>query len=663
MDSTLKSKIERVDVVSFDVFDTSILRALARPEDLFALMEPAVHRLLGTPPAGFAAARRAAEQQARDHAWQKERVREVTLGEIYDALAKSVALDPEQVQALVEMEITAELDICRRNPFIHGIYRWCLDRGKRIAFISDTYLPEKVIEELLHRSGYERYELLLASSTSKKTKSTGALHAEARERIASKRGWLHIGDNLRSDIKMARRHGMSTWYYRRCMDAYMDARHVARAWQSAEPPSPATSVAQGLVANRVAQSGRRAVAEDKGFWEEFGYATVGPLFVGFTEWLIDEARRRRLDALYFLAREGRIMQLVYDKLAGAADTAVRETHYLYGSRRALNIAAIHKLDDDHIAFLSSGISMLTAAQFVERAGIDWRAHPDAFKAAGFDSPHQDVRTGADYACLRRLFAELEGPICANAQQERDVLLDYLRASGLTAGRKVGLVDVGWHGTMQRSLTNMLRDAGDCPDIVGLYLGTHAFAPKLGLIDESYPHDGYLFRGGEPDSYRRLVWEGVEVVELLFAATEGTIVRVERERDGEFRPVRAATDCEPYRVDSVRRMQSGAMEFVDDYLALKSRFPELKLTRDAAVAELKRLLRHPSAAEARHIGDIPHGEGFGSVYARRLLAIPHSLRLLARPKDFRSLLRNDYWHAGRNRRGSPVQRAVYWLLTR
>lgn len=665
MDIKLKSKLEAADVVSFDVFDTSILRALARPEDLFLLMEPAARRRLGDDTMKFAPARRAAEQLARDRAWQRLRLREVTLAEIYEALAEALDLDPDQADALAQIEIAAEIDVCRRNPFIHDVYRWCCRHGKRIAFISDTYLPETVIADLLQNAGYDRYEALLASSTSKKTKSTGELHAEARAQLdGGRQRWLHIGDNLRADIEMGRKHGMATWYYRRCMDAYLSERHVSNAWKTAEPDVPARSVVQGLIANRITHGRASAAgANDDGFWEDFGYATVGPLFVGFTEWLIEQARQRQFDALYFLAREGLVMQRVYDRLAGATEGAVTETHYLYGSRRALNIAAIKQLDDDDIAFLSSGISTLTAAQFVERAGVDWRKHRQAFHVAGFGSPHHEVRTGADYACLRRLFAELADPIRANAREEREVLLDYLRATGLTAGRRVGLVDVGWHGTMQRSLTDMLRDIGDGPQITGLYLGTHAFAPKLGLIDDRYPHDAYLFRGGEPDAYRRLIWEGVEVVELLFSATEGTIVRIERDAGGNFNPVRATTDLEPYRIESITRLQAGAMAFVDDYLALKSRFPELALTRDAATAQLKRFLRHPSAAEARYIGDIPHGEGFGAIYARRLLAYPHSLRMLARPQAFRWILRHDYWHAGRNRRGSHLQRAVYWLMTR
>ncbi|WP_315812691.1 hypothetical protein [Bradyrhizobium sp. SZCCHNR2028] len=666
MDAELQSRLDDADVVSFDVFDTSILRALAEPDDLFLLMEPAVRRRLGADSIQFAAARRDAERLARERAWQSHRAREVTLDEIYDTLSESLAIDSELSKAVAQMEIEAELDVCRRNPFIHDAYRWCRDRGKRIAFISDSYLPEHVIADLLRNAGYDGHEALLVSSVSKKTKSTGELHAEARARLPGEgQRWLHIGDNVRADIEMGRKHGMSTWHYRRCMDAYMSSHRASKVWKTSEPASAARSVAQGLIANRITHARRNAVpvSREESFWEDFGYVTAGPLFVGFTEWLIEQAKARQLDALYFLAREGLVMQQVYDKLAAATDGAVKETHYLYGSRRALNVAAIKDLNEDVIRFLSGGTSVLTAAQFIERAGVDWRKHEGAFGAAGFSGPDHEVKTEADYGRLRQLFLGLAGPICENAREEREVLLDYLSASGLVGGRRVGLIDVGWHGTMQRSITDMLRERGDCPEITGLYLGTYGFAHEIVLPDEKYPHDAYLFRRGEPDDYRRLIWEGVEVVELLFSATEGTIVRIERDVDGNYFPVRASTDLEPYRVESIVRMQQGAMQFVDDYLALKVRFPDLALSKDAAAAQLKRFLQYPTEAEARHVGDIPHGEGFGAVYARRLLAYPHSLRMLARPQSFRWVLRHDYWHAGRNRRGSPVQRAVYWLLTR
>ncbi len=80
-----------------------------------------------------------AEHLARERAWQSQRAREVTLDEIYEVFSEGLAIDSDLTKAVAQMEIEAELDVCRRNPFIHDVYGWCRDRAKRIAFISDFY--------------------------------------------------------------------------------------------------------------------------------------------------------------------------------------------------------------------------------------------------------------------------------------------------------------------------------------------------------------------------------------------------------------------------------------------------------------------------------------------------------------------------------------------
>src|SRR5262249_37255513 len=89
----LTRQLRRAEVVSFDVFDTAILRALADPADLFVLMEGTVGRALRTAFPDFAAARRHSEMVARERAWLSRQNREVTLQEIYAVLGEVVGLD------------------------------------------------------------------------------------------------------------------------------------------------------------------------------------------------------------------------------------------------------------------------------------------------------------------------------------------------------------------------------------------------------------------------------------------------------------------------------------------------------------------------------------------------------------------------------------------
>jgi predicted HAD superfamily hydrolase len=563
------------------------------------------------------------------------------------------------------LEIETEYAICRQNPFIFGIYRWCLESGKRVAFISDTYLPESVIAELLRRNGYGAYELLLASSAFGRTKDEGSLHGEARSRLVVGR-WLHIGDNYRADIQMARKHDMKAWYYRRCVGEFKRGYPLPYPWSGDAPEQG--SVAHGLVANRTshARPAPRYRKDSAAFWHDFGYATAGPLLVGFAEWLIARAAAHQLQALYFLARDGRIVRQVFEALAPLSGTSL-ETHYLWASRRAVNVASIEELDEPALDFLTAGSKTLAPKDYLARIGLNWADHLDAFRIAGFTDPGQRINGLNDELRLRRLFALLAEPVREHARVERSILTDYLRHSGLEKGRRVGVVDVGWRGSLQRSISDVLEVTGGGPEIMGFYFGTGIFLGTLKqhtpLFSSKYPHEAYLFRLGQPPDLAALIRTSIDVVELLFSAPEGSIIRIERDPAGNFFPIRDDESLDDDRNDAIRRLQAGALEFVDEYSALKRRFPDLTVSRQAATGQLRRVLRFPSRIEGELIGDIAHDDPFGEIRRRQLARPPNWLRLLAGRRAFYYALRDVCWGPGRDARLSPLGRAVVRLLMR
>ena len=661
MDRRLARLLRAAQAVSFDIFDTAVLRALAQPVDLFRLMGPAVSRILGEDSSGFVVARPQAEAAARERAWQNRRSAEVSLDEIYDLLGELIGFDPNTAGLLIQAELDAEFAVCRRNPFIHAVYRWCLDHGKRIAFISDTYWPHSAIAELLQRCGYDAYDALLVSSALGKSKADGKLLREARSLLPVRR-WLHIGDNYASDVVMARKQRMATWHYVRCSDASVRGQRGSGDWQQLESASAVSSVVQGLVANRL--TAVRPVPDhamdSTAFWQDFGYAAAGPLFVGFTEWLIAQAAAQKLDALYFLARDGLIMERVYKALAPISGGTL-ETHYLWGSRRALNLAAIDEIDERALHFLTAGNGRLEARHYVDRLGLNWQDHIGAFRVSGFADPRQRINDDRSEAALRRLFGLLAGPVCERARHERSVVVDYLRHSGLADDRRVGLVDIGWHGSIQRSITDLLGGDGTGPRITGFYVGT--LDHRTPLIHPKYPHKAYLFRLGQPAAYVNLIVTCIELVELLFSAAEGSIMRIERDEKNGFIAVRDLDSLDDNRYEAIRRLQEGAMDFVDDYVGLKRRFPEFEMPRHTAVAALRRVLLDPSVVEARFIGDIRHADAFGEILKRPIVEQPSWFRLFAGLPAFRRELRDVYWKAGRDARANRIARAIYRLVLR
>jgi hypothetical protein len=155
---------------------------------------------------------------------------------------------------------------------------------------------------------------------------------------------------------------------------------------------------------------------------------------------------------------------------------------------------------------------------------------------------------------------------------------------------------------------------------------------------------------------------VEIVELLFSATEGSLIRMERTSAGDLVPIRQPVDAgEASRNESVRRLQTGAMEFVADYIALKQEFPDLAIPPEIAINQLRRVLRNPTFDEARFLGDIPHTKDFGDSTRTTISPRLSVLTLL----DRRRLIkwREGHWRAGINARSSWLYRALYRLRMR
>jgi predicted HAD superfamily hydrolase len=659
MKSRLERKIDRARVISFDVFDTAILRKLDEPRSLFDLMLPHVSACLGSKTTDFPAARFTAEGEARRRAWANGNVSEVTFSEIYAIVAEILDLDAAAISELCRREIEAEMAVCLRDPFIYSVYRRSLDLGKSVVFLSDMYLPQATVSEILKNCGYTKYDALLVSSETRRTKASGALYGEALERVGiAPKQWLHIGDNPHSDIRMARKRGIPSWHYASPAEKFKRDRRQFDAWRADRPCSPAGYVVKGLVTNRLAAANPLEVNSGSAgrFWEDFGYSAAGPLYAGFTEWLIEQATKRDLQAIYFLARDGYAIKRLFEMFRppGLADI---ETHYLYASRRALNFASIRSLDDAALKFLTQSYGLNTIGAFLQRIGLEPQAFADDIRRVGFKDVGQRVRTSTDFERLEQLLKSLSDPILQRARSENAVMRDYLVKSGLADDRRIALVDIGWQGSQQQAIQAFLRENGCQVRPTGLYLGTFWFASNLYGLE--LPNHAYLFNRGQPREYEGLVLSCVEIFELLFSSPEGSLVRMERRSSGEFAPIRQPVDAEDAsRNEIVQRLQAGAMQFAADYFALKQAFPDLTIDSELALTQVRRVLRHPTPLEARSLGDIAHTKDFGES-TRGPIARRSSLFGLLRR---RSLIRRQEgtWRAGIEARSSWVYRALYRL---
>ena len=181
-------------MVSFDIFDTLLLRRGTTPESVMG----AVAEQIKADAREFISKRKEAERQARLRADGGE----VTLDDIYNHMRR------DYPKASPAMEIEAELDACTANGRVLPLLEWAL-ANRRVVLTSDMYLDSATITGLLTKAGITGYEKIFVSNECGCDKRTGELYRHVAKVIGSDTADIaHIGDSLKADVLGARKAGV-----------------------------------------------------------------------------------------------------------------------------------------------------------------------------------------------------------------------------------------------------------------------------------------------------------------------------------------------------------------------------------------------------------------------------------------------------------------------
>src|SRR5258706_11719414 len=112
------------DLVSFDVFDTALLRKVGRPVDVFRMMEFKAGKIMDRKLPSFFQCRLDSETMARSKAASQGR--QITLGNVYEELRLVCNMTSTQTEALQQCEIEMEKTVSYAHPLILRLYRHVL---------------------------------------------------------------------------------------------------------------------------------------------------------------------------------------------------------------------------------------------------------------------------------------------------------------------------------------------------------------------------------------------------------------------------------------------------------------------------------------------------------------------------------------------------------
>lgn len=200
------SKHPEVRVLSVDLFDTLVFRETFVPEGAFHLQH--VRLKAAGLHAGTAAAW-VAMRKHHEHALARAAAPgEITLGAIYDAVGTVLGWSSGQAELAMALELEIESELIRPYPDVIAALADLERTGIAILVQTDTYLPATFIASLLDRQLPFPYALRCSSQTGAPKRSGMAYTCLRADFGASV---IHLGDNRRVDVVLARKAGVKAW--------------------------------------------------------------------------------------------------------------------------------------------------------------------------------------------------------------------------------------------------------------------------------------------------------------------------------------------------------------------------------------------------------------------------------------------------------------------
>lgn len=628
--------LDHDDVVSLDIFDTALTRFFNSPIDLFAEVERRLVALLGNEAAGFADARVQAEKDAR-RLKSPER-EDVTLEEIYKCLVVYFA-SSKKVELAKEIELSVEEEELYAVPDILELTRRLFQGGYKYIFVSDMYLSSEFLSKCLSQAGYQHWDMLLVSSEVGRTKATGGIWSEVAKYYPLRK-LVHVGDDKHSDVVQPRLHDIRSFEYYRARSE----RRLSKELTPAVLPFSLLHRTQELKSRK-----NLCTQQDKADkWYRLG-RSMGTVVVGsFVKWLAERAQKQQIERLYFCARDGYLMQQAWEA-AGFSDILSIEPRYVYISRATLNLSAavvdsnFDELSSSLLTFLSSSLGDVTVKVALARAGLDTVPEILSDLSGHFGSLNIKLDSSEKIQAFEAGLQRHAGAVYEKLSQRYAESIAYLRQEGLLDDSRKAMVDMGWHATMQRSLSGLRAKEGqNRTNFMGFYYGLWPNANrnlyKAGVSEACFAQP-FLPAEQQPE-----VHQAVAVLEELHGTRHGTTISYKK-KNGGWEPIFMPNALEEEQHDTMTRwFQQGTVDGIRELFANGGEKLGLlsdNLSPQAGIAALGQVFLSPSTDELNLLSQIGHCPTFDHAEHQPLLTYEVPVNI----NKMRQQLYKSDWAAG------------------
>lgn len=323
----------------------------------------------------------------------------------------------------------------------------------------------------------------------------------------------------------------------------------------------------------------------------------GPILFNYVWWILYQAHHKKLDTLYFLARDGYLLCEIANMFCQKFQLPLN-CKYLYCSRTSLRMPSYHLIGDEAYDLLLLGGYQITLRSLLLRADLNAAQRKTVCEECGLQLwdetailSHQEW---VDVCNRLRKSQTYRTLIEEKSRMAYQTTINYLRQEGLFDHEIVALVDSGWTGSMQRSLRQLLQAEGFQGNLVGFYFGMYT-EPKS-------PEDGtYLTCHFDADGK---IWNKIpfcnNLFECLLSAPHGMTIGYSK-KGQHYAPI-LLPGQQQENLQCINQQIHEILAFTKQKLTqiVFAEFPMLEFQRDIH-KRISRYMAHPTMEEARFYG--------------------------------------------------------------
>lgn len=565
-----RKRAEKKSVISFDLFDTLLIRRIHDPD------------LVKLPVARFIS--ELARQKNCPVGWQKvqslrDEIERRHRAETGKSFADHEACYPEFMGELLHelfpveevgqlLEKVTAYEILMENSMLvprQELSWWLAElkqAGKRIFIISDMYLPANHLRQLVEHAGLLEYvEEVISSADTFLAKASGTAYPLVAEKYGLDYGdWLHVGDNGFSDGLRAVEKGIEALIIADPKEQQRKSIIQRMYNYCAGKPFWRGRALQQLMAPHEGEN----VVRPPLYVEGFNF--FGPLIGVFVQRVLELCEKKNVTKIFFLSREGWTFKRYWEQAMGLLYPAgnLPETEYLYVSRMALAGASCAyqglTKTNANIAFLPSGNRDFTDVCRIFSLDHDrFEEHLQRFDLCA-DTCLSHIHDGYEQENRLKFEAMLEDDafqqeVKRQCKDSNRAMIRYFEDVGFFDHDDVAIVDIGWLGSIQRFLFEAIAHRDDKPTCHGLLFGAtrgleYRSTDKNRIEGVIYDRDRFDLAGSAL-LYARDIFEeacrapyptlnGYRIdgngYELVFRHTDDAIGKGELEQDKYFAPL-------------------------------------------------------------------------------------------------------------------------------